>query len=336
MTPTKTAVRSGAIDAVRVAGILAVVAGHTLATPAVRPLFYTWHVPLFFFLAGYFWSHRRGLAQEVRKRGRTLMLPYVTWFVLLAVGFVALDPLLESTTWRRLTLPLRNGQHSAMPFTTFWFVSVLFVCCVLMRMLAHLPAVWMWAIGVAAAVAGWMFGPQLAATPLSVGSALPCLIFILFGSLARTVHDRYVTPERAGAAALIALAATAVCGAGVAVGAVLPADIKVGDFGTPIMSRLTAMVIAFTMVLTAEWLFARLPHRASVIVTQLSYGGLMVVLTHPFLWWLSEHFFPPMPSWIVFVACVVIPWAAALLALRTRFSLWLTGVPRVQVAAAVA
>lgn len=335
MTPATT-IRSGAIDAVRVAGILAVVAGHTLDTPAVRPLFYTWHVPLFFFLAGYFWSTRRGLGQEVRKRGRTLMLPYLTWFVLLAAAFVTLDPLLESTTWHRLFLLLHNGQRSAMPFTTFWFVSVLFACCVLMRMLSHLPAVWMWAIGIAAAVAGWLFGPQLAATPLSLGSALPCLIFILFGGLARKVHDRYVTADRAGAAALIGLGATALCGIGVAVGTVLPADIKVGDFGTPIMSRLAAMVIAFTMVLCAEWLFARLPHRVSVIVTRLSYGGLMVVLTHPFILWLSEHFAPPMPSWLVFIACVVIPWLAALAALRSRFSPWLTGVPQLRPAAVTA
>lgn len=330
MAGSSSAGRSGAVDAVRVLGILAVVAGHTLSTPLVRPVLYTWHVPLFFFLAGYFWSTHRTAAEELGKRSRTLMRPYVTWFVLSGAVFLLLDPLLENTTWHRLLLPFVNGSKSAMPFTTFWFVSVLFVSCVLLRLLWAAPRTVVWAVAVACAVAGWLFGPQLADTPLSVGSALPCLLFVMLGRAARGWHRRSVPPDRKGWAALTGLVAIGLCAVTIAIDAAEPADVKVGDFGTPVVSTLTAVVIAYSLVLVAEWVFDRLPERASAIATQLSYGGFMVVLAHPLVWWLLEHFGPPMPSWAVFALCATIPWAAALLALRMPLAQWLTGAHRLR------
>lgn len=331
MTGSVSGERSGAIDAVRVLGILAVVAGHTLATPLVRPLLYTWHVPLFFFLAGYFWSSRRSPGEELGTRARTLVRPYLTWFVLSGVVFLLLDPLRESNSWERLLLPLGDGRASAMPFTTFWFVSVLFVCCVLLRLLWAAPRGVVWVVAIACAVAGWLFGPQLAGTPLSLAAALPCLLFVLLGWAARR-WQRLIPRGHRGSAALIALVALGGCAAVIATDAAEPIDVKAGDFGTPVLSALTAVVIACALVLIAQWLFARLPARASAIATELSYGGLMVVLVHPLVLWLLLRFGPSLPSWAVFAACATLSWLAALLALRLPWSSWVTGAPRRRVA----
>ncbi|TAM68570.1 MAG: acyltransferase [Microbacteriaceae bacterium] len=318
--PSGSATRSGGIDAVRVFGIAAVVAGHCLTNPLVRPLFYTWHVPLFFFLAGYFWNHNRALDNELATRTRTLAVPYAMWFVLIAIPFVALDSSLEGTTWSRLFSPFANGQSSAMPYTTFWFVAVLFVCTLLLRCLWLLPRPVVWSIAIAGAVLGYWAGDALARTPLSIGSALPCLIFMMLGTTARTARSHIRAPARTGLGLIVISAAT------ITVGVSAPVDIKQGDYGTPVLSIVVAALIAFGLVLTAEACFEHLPARVGRIATQLSYGGFMVVLTHPLVLWLILTFGPTAPGWVLFVVCSAVPWLAAWLALRTPLSSWLTGV----------
>lgn len=323
--------RSGAIDAVRVLGVAAVVAGHSLGTPLVRPLFYTWHVPLFFFLAGYFWSTHRSLAGELRTRTRTLGAPYLSWWVLIAVIFVPLDATLETTTTARLLGPFVNGQHSAMPFTTFWFVSALFATVVLFRVIDLLPRPAVWAVALIGSVCGILAGNILAQTPLAIGSAFPCLIFMVFGTLARDLRSHIARPGLVG---LVLLLASALL---VATGVSAPLDIKQGDYGTPGLSVLTAAAISFALILLAETLFARLADSLSpssysfvnTATTRLAFAGLAVVLLHPLVLWLMLKFAPPVPNGVLFVVTLAVPWAIGVTALRTPVSSWLTGVPRV-------
>lgn len=312
--------RLSGIDAVRVLGIVAVVAGHCLTTPLVRPLFYTWHVALFFFLAGYFWRMERSFHDELTRRIRTLAIPYVVWFCIIAVPFVVLDSTRESTTWARLFTPFGNGQSSAMPYTTFWFVAVLFACTLLLRMLWLLPRPVVWMIAGVGAVLGYWVGGALARTPLSIGSVLPCLIFMMFGTVARSVRPTVAAPARTG------LILVAISAAAIALGISAPVDIKQGDYGTPAVSTVVAVLIGFGLVLVAESLFARLPARAGRVATQLSYGGFMVVLTHPLVLWLLLTFGPPTPGWVLFIVCAATAWGASWLALRTPAATWLTGV----------
>lgn len=314
--------RSGAIDGVRVLGVLAVVAGHTLDAPMAHTLLYSWHVPLFFFLAGYFWSSHRSLAQELAKRTRTLVVPYLTWFVLIAFAFVALDSSLENSTFSRLFAPFSNGQSSAMPYTTFWFVAVFFFSLILLRCLWWLPRTVVWVIAIAGALLGCFAGDTLAETPLAIGSALPCLIFVLLGTVARSVRPRIAQPGLVG---LVLLLGSAVLVVG---GLSSPLDIKQGDFGTPLLSTVVAVLISFGLLLVAEAAFERMPAGASRLATRLSYACFMVVLTHPLVMWLMLTFGPTVPDWLLFLVTATIPLLLALLALRSAASFWLTGVDR--------
>ncbi|QNE36417.1 acyltransferase family protein [Leifsonia shinshuensis] len=311
--------RSGAIDVVRVLGIVAVVAGHTLPFPIVRTLLYSWHVPLFFVLAGYFWSPSRSLTQELTTRTRTLLRPMVTWSVLIGVVFVVVDLQFESSTWQRLAGPLTDGENSAMPFTTFWFVTALFFSAVFLRLLWRLPRMVVWAVAGVGLVLSFTVGPLLAATPLSVGSAVPCVAFLALGIVAKRLRPRVTRPGLLGGGLL------AVSAALVLSGVALPLDIKQGDYGTPVLSALVAVAISFGLVLTAEWLCERLPESVGRIATVLACGGFAVVLAHPVILWAMTRFGPPVPDWMLFALCLLIPWAVALGALRTRASAWLTG-----------
>jgi acyltransferase len=313
-------VRSGAIDSVRVLGIVAVVAGHTLGWPGVRPMLYSWHVPLFFFLTGYFWSARRPLRQELSARTRTLVRPFIAWFLLIAVPFLLLDPTLEAGTWPRLLGPLFDGRNSAMPYTTFWFVAVLFSSIAVLRCLWLLPQPMIWCLAIAAAVMSYAFGAQLARTPLSIATAVACAILLMLGVLARRVRPHI---QRPGAVGLSLLIVSALC-IGTRVSA--PMDVKQGDFGTPVISTVVAVSISFGLVLVAETLFEHLPSAANRIATNLSFAGFMVILTHPLILWLMLRFGPPVHPLLLFIVCLAVPWAAALAVLRTPVSPWLTGI----------
>ena len=314
--------RSGAIDAVRVLGIAAVVAGHTWGTPLVRPLFYTWHVPLFFFLAGYFWTHDRSMKGDLAKRTWTLAVPYLTWFVIIGLVFVPLDATLENFSASRLFGPFVNGENSAMPYTTFWFVSVLFATVILMRILGVLPSVAVWAIAIGGGVAGVLAGPMLAQTPLSIGSAIACLIFVMLGQVARQLRPHIPRPGYTGVAALL------VCALLIATGISAPLDIKQGDYGTPGLSVLVATGISFALILIAETAFHRPPATVNRGVTMLAYAGFAVVLLHPLIVWLMLKFTPWADHWLIFVVTITVSWCIGVAALWTPASRWLTGVDR--------
>lgn len=312
--------RSGAIDLVRVLGITAVVAGHTLPYPVVRTLLYSWHVPVFFVLAGYFWSEDRTLGRELATRMRTLLRPMLTWLVLIGGVFLLVDTHLEPNTWERLAGPLTNGENSAMPFTTFWFVTALFFSVMVLRILWPLPRWLTWAVAGIGLLLSFTIGPELARTPLSVGSVPPCIAFLALGHAAKTVRSRLTRPGLLGGALLT------VSGVLVITRVALPLDIKQGDYGTPVLSVFVSVAISLGLALTAEKLCERLPVAVGRVATVLAYGGFMVVLTHPLVLWAMTTFGPPLPSWLMFSLCLLIPWAVALAALRTRASAWLTGV----------
>jgi acyltransferase len=319
------AARSGAIDAVRLLGIVAVVAGHTLMSPLIRPLLYSWHVPLFFFLSGYLWSHRRTLKVEFSKKFRSLGLPYLTWIVLIAVPFIVLDATLEPFSATRLLGPVYNGTMSAMPFTTFWFVSTLFATVVLLRLLWRLPRPVVWGIAVGGMIVAYYAGNLLAQTPLSIGSALPCLFFVLCGTLASRLRASITRPLLVGCL-LLGGAVTLI-----AMGYSAPLDIKAGNYGTPVVSAFVAVAISFALVLVAEALFSHFPVRVGQVATRLATAGFVIVLIHPLVLWVLLKFGGPVPNWAIFVAALGGSCVVGQLVTRTRASAWLTGTERPKV-----
>lgn len=82
LTPEKG--RNHAVDLTKGLAILCVVVGHCAAPDFLTRFIYTFHMPLFFMAAGYFFSSDRVEAdpwQFVRKRFRGLYVPFVKWSV---------------------------------------------------------------------------------------------------------------------------------------------------------------------------------------------------------------------------------------------------------------
>lgn len=308
-TPT-THHRSVAIDAVRVLGITAVVIGHSWDHTWLNLSTYTWHVPLFFFLSGYLWNPRRRGKDELRSRWRSLGVPYLAWFAVIAVIFGIVDIFRGNTVGLDVISGLLYGGYFAVsPYTTFWFVSALFFTVLWTRLLWNAGRVWLACGIIGGLIAGPTLGWVLARTPLSIGTALACLPLVAAGMLARSLRHRIHRPLLLGAGLLLVSATLIVTRISRSI------DIRSGDYGTPVLSLLVASVICFGLLLVAEVALARASERAGRLISVLAQAGLVTVLLHPLMMWIV---YSPEMTGIDFAFILVVPWLIGLAVLRVR------------------
>lgn len=300
------AARNSGIDLLRVIGICAVVYGHVVTTETTAQWIYSWHVPLFFFLSGYFWKRGRPLSAELRVRGRSLLLPYAFWLstgliLLGAMGLLSLDGLLAI---------LRGGATAKGIFAAFWFVTALFWAIMLARVLEPLPRAVAWGVAVAGVAASYVL--PLAALPLALGQAFPGLLFLLFGALAARFRPAWWLGAALLTASTLALA-------------FLPLaylNLKSMSLGTPVVSLVLAVTISWGLTIVFS------PVRAAWATLPAS-AGITVVLLHTFvLFFVAAHGLP----WIVtLIIVLVVSWAVAIGLRYTALSPLACGVQRLRV-----
>lgn len=220
--------RSTGVDAVRVLGIIAVVAGHSFNDEAVHHWTYTWHVPLFFILSGYFWQDgRRSLRDEARQRFRTLAVPYATCMSLIFV-VVAQKEAANGGAANLLGLALHvaaGGRYIGAPWSAFWFISAMFAAVMVYRMLDTIPFWRRGALLLLVMSSGYAFGQHYAAIPLGLGIGIASTFYVWSGQAIRRCSVGIRLPGTVGLATLGA--------AGVRIVAMPRAmDLMQGDFGT--------------------------------------------------------------------------------------------------------
>lgn len=311
--------RNAGIDLVRCIAILAIVAGHVWTNPITDMLFFTWHVPVFFFLTGYLWRPGRSVAEETGRRARTLVKPYVFWIVLLLIPYVAVRMRNDDSIGTILLGPLYGGAAATRPFTTFWFVFVLFASAVLWRLLSSSPQLVRLLALAVALVASVVAGPELARTPLAIASAVPVLLFIASGEALKAFEPRlgrFRTP--------VALSLLAVSAILISTEASAPLNLKAGDWGTPIISTFTAIAISWSLVMLGMSLGTRISHRAGAAITSFALTGFTVVLAHPAVLWVLAPF--QLPDILLFLTAIIAPALLGAVALRTPIAEWVTGV----------
>jgi len=119
-------------DNTRGMAIVLVVLGHALIPEAAKAVIYGFHMHLFFFLSGAFFSPGRSFMQFALNKARTLLLPYL-FFGLVAWGI-----------WILRVTVLHGGESGAYLFQPlrdllmlgqYWFLPVLFVVSLLFRQL---------------------------------------------------------------------------------------------------------------------------------------------------------------------------------------------------------
>ena len=322
------------MDALRLVSIAAVVLGHAYLTDLTFSRYLEiWRMPLFFFLTGYFWTRGRPWATDVRGRFRSLMVPYLVWAALMSVAafaWFADDPDLL----RRLMLTgWYGGADQEPPWWAFWFISVLFFTTVLRRFLERFPSAVAWAVGLAGlAWAHLVPDSAIARTPLGVGLALPCLLFVLSGEMFR----RHVQPHVRRHRTLIGVGLVLLGLVAVRLG-LEPPNIKFGGFGTPVLTPAVGVLMSAGMVLvfgsTVEGLLRSFARRTGTgqalrrAITALVRTGTVVVLLHGWvLMWVTRHGVEDNAA--KFALALALSWLAGLALLATPLSKPFTGARR--------
>lgn len=315
--------RNVGIDALRVVSVSAVVVGHAAPGMPGAEFLQIWRMPLFFVLAGFFFSDARTLGGEIRTRWRTLGVPYIVWFVLVSAAVAAM----AATPWPFddgvVTRALIGGAFTDMPYLAIWFISVLFFTAVLMRAVVGLP----WWVGAAISLAGLVLVelPDSAAayTPLGIGLVPACLGFMLAGFWFRRIRHRVPLPRLTGPLAV------AVGLGAVALGAE-PMNMKWSGFGTFLLSPALAVLICCGMVLIFAHPVDDLLSRwrpAAVVVSELVRVATLVVFLHPVILHLAHQALGVESSALRVLLALLVCWALGVLVNRTRLSPYLTGLP---------
>ena len=309
------------IDAVRVLGVLAILAGHVwYASDTTRLLTYSWHVPAFFVLSGYLWHEARSFRAELSRRWSSIMVPYIVWwFVVCAVyltwasgqGYGLKAPLYY------VALAAWGGGVAFRPFTAFWFFSAFVVAVLYLRLVQGRAEWWAWAGATAAVLVSYLLTPLAVRSPMAVVQGVACALFILVGMQLRRVRPSLQHPGRTGAVLLLAGAAlTTVPG-------YRPLEIKSADFGTPVLSIVVACLLCAGLILVTERLAAGVGARTTAVVNTLAAGSTVTILLHGVPMLLLGT--PRSGGWLDFVIVLVVSVGVALVVARSPLAPWLSG-----------
>ena len=117
------------IDIAKGIGILLVALAHadiSLFSPYLHQLIYTFHMPLFFFLSGYFFHADTSFGTLLKKRFHTILKPYFVTILLIYVASISFSNMRFVTAFGRILKSLyATGYY--IDWTQLWFLPSLFV-----------------------------------------------------------------------------------------------------------------------------------------------------------------------------------------------------------------
>lgn len=121
------------IDVARGIGIIFIIYAHVLGSHDFRYLFYSFHIPLFFFLSGIVYNHKKyiNFFSFLKKSVKGLLIPYFIFaFIFYILWLIRLRADLFSPEGIRqfLSIFYANSNNNLMLFNdTLWFLPTLFV-----------------------------------------------------------------------------------------------------------------------------------------------------------------------------------------------------------------
>jgi fucose 4-O-acetylase-like acetyltransferase len=282
------------VDAAKGLGIIAVVIAHVWTRGPVRDFIYAFHMPLFFLLSGYMFR-AKPMGDFVRRLASGMAVPYVAFLLLLALfdwGFESArghHPIFRDG-WDATQRLILGGSELRGPFTIFWFAPCLFFARILQNGVAqYWPQArdWRWALlaGVCLAI-GIVGGALTDFSPLGLLSVPVALALLWMGALWRSVdRDGWVIII----AALVAFA--------VVIAGPVPLNMKVGDYGVPVLSLAGAVALSLCLSWTARRIaFAPLCAlgRMSLVIMYIHVGVI-------------HYGSPYAPKWLLFCAAMLVP-----------------------------
>ena len=188
--------RDNAIDIAKGIGILLVIVGHTGGLPAdtaVHHFIYSFHMPLFFILGGYFFKPS-GFKKHLLKDARRLLLPYAFSVFLLILWFILLGAKYDNygMVWRTLQSGMfGSGQIHASPIWgdyptigMIWFLLAMFWCRVTYNIVSRLSATHRFLTSAVIAMAATVIDNFIINMPFGILTGLSAIMFYMLGKFA--------------------------------------------------------------------------------------------------------------------------------------------------------
>lgn len=184
--------RKGWIDQARGLSIFMVVYGHNF--PSVEPYIYSFHVPLFFFIAGMFHPKKVDGA-VVKRRAKMILIPYFFWAISLFlfwffVGrkFGKSDDLNLSPIDNLIGVFYAQGGQQFMDWgIPLWFLPCIFMVFLLFTVVQKIPNAKLSGLTMAALIMIGYVWPKVVEInlPWSIDVAMVALSFYYFGNISR-------------------------------------------------------------------------------------------------------------------------------------------------------
>lgn len=127
--------RIGYIDAAKGLGIILIVLGHSQLPQIIIDWIFSFHVPLFFIISGFF-MRKKSIIDEVKSGGKSLLLPF--FIVCLLYGLKDIYYLPEIHYNSISVFINRLLQLSGYGIIGMWFLPALFLCRIYYQLLATL------------------------------------------------------------------------------------------------------------------------------------------------------------------------------------------------------
>ena len=191
------------VDTARGIAMLAIVLGHIGVHP-INVVVYTFHVPVFFLITGWFLSRRMDFATFTKKRARVLLVPYVATCLVICVGKVVeaavtggADAAAEAAVWWPVAALYAAGTgdvpkpESVSLIGAIWFLWACFWGCVWLRALLELKHERVRALIVVAVFVASIFSAKVFFLPLDLQPGGVALGYMYLGWAAR----QYVLPK---------------------------------------------------------------------------------------------------------------------------------------------
>lgn len=198
MTLSTSAARENFIDIARGISILCIILGH-FGIPSINRVVFTFHVPVFLMITGYFLSSRRTVTDFIRNKVRTLLVPYFSVSLVLLIlaagkGFLRNNPAEELMTWSAAVL-YGTGDTVTDPFFVqgigaVWFLWASFWGSILVRMILEKKR-WIQILTITAAFLSGYYSHRILQLPFSVQQGMCASLYIYAGYLLRTYRNRF-------------------------------------------------------------------------------------------------------------------------------------------------
>ncbi len=117
------------IDIAKGIGILLVVLAHadiSLVSPYLHRIIYSFHMPLFFFLSGYFFNPTTPFWTLLKKRFNSVLKPYLFTILLIYTGYISFTNMRFPTAFGRIIKSMYATGHY-IDWVQLWFLPSLFI-----------------------------------------------------------------------------------------------------------------------------------------------------------------------------------------------------------------